>query len=149
MHRVSLSIRTIPREFDNCAGNFSNGDRNKVIAIIGEKPAAQSPLQKSYPFLDVTGSSGWLNAALNRTKAREDRLFWINARNLDDSENNPEILNTLNPKSIICLGKVAEAWAKQNGWKHTCFPHPQYWKRFKAKEPYPLIDFLNSEITRT
>ena len=46
------------------------------------------------------------------------------------------------PKQIVCLGKVAEKWAKKNGWEFVSFPHPQYWKRFKSKEPYPLIEFL-------
>lgn len=149
IHRVSLSIRTIPQEFNNCAGNFSSFARNNVIAIIGEKPAAISPLQKSYPFLDIAGSSGWLNCALNKTPAREDKLFWVNALNFDDSKNNPEIINQLNPKHVICLGKVAEKWATENGWDFKAFPHPQYWKRFKSKEPYPLIEFLNKSLKQT
>lgn len=149
IHRLTLSVQTIPKEFNNCAGNFSNFKGNRIITIIGEKPAGPSPLVKSYPFLEVAGSSGWLNSQLNDTHAREDRLFWVNALNLDDSENNPDIINQLKPKQIVCLGKIAEQWAKKNGWEFVAFPHPQYWKRFKSKQPYPLIDFLRGASTKS
>lgn len=149
IHRVSLSVRTIPRKFNNCAGNFDNNKNNVIIAIIGEQPASESPLQKSYPFLNISGSSGWLNSQLNKSKAREDCLFWVNALNLDGTENDPEIINQLKPKYVVCLGKIAEEWAKKNGWEFVSFPHPQYWKRFKSKLPYPLIDYLNNCVSKT
>lgn len=149
IHRVSLSLRTVPKQFNNCGGNFVNYAGNKIIAIIGEKPSAVSPLKKSYPFLDLGGCSGWINEQLNKTPAREDQLFWINAKNIDDSNNNPEIINQLAPKKIVCLGKIAEKWAKENGWEHISFPRPQYWKRFKSSEPYPLIEFLGNACSKS
>ena len=138
-NRINIS-RSIPEKFQNCAGNFKN--ERSVIAIIGEKPSGPSPLNRSYPFNDTVGCSGWLNNLLALNKIKEDKLFWVNAINLDGSENDPAMIQELNPKQVICLGKVAEKWAKKNEWDYVSFPHPQFWKRFKSKEPYPFIEYL-------
>ena len=144
--RLDVS-RSIPGKFQNCAGNFlSDGS---IIAVIGEKPSGPSPFQRSYPFNDTTGCSGWLNNLLARARIDEGKLFWVNAFNLDGSENDPSMVTELKPKKVICLGKVAEKWAKKNGWDPISFPHPQFWKRFKSKEPYPFIDFLSSVATKS
>ena len=137
--RITQS-KSIPDKYQNCAGNFKLD--GSITAIIGEKPSAQSPLKRSYPFGDTSGCSGWLNTLIIKGRIKEESLFWVNAINLDGSENDPSMINELKPKQIVCLGKVAEKWAKKNGWEFVSFPHPQYWKRFKSKEPYPLIEFL-------
>jgi hypothetical protein len=141
-HRIVLSQRSIPQQFDNCAGNFICSKKSRIIAIIGERPSKDSLLQRTYPFLDIDGSSGWLNSLLNTTNIREDQLFWINAKSINGDDNDPEIIHQLNPKAIVCLGKIAESWANKNGWEHLNVPHPQYWKRFKSTVEYPLIDLL-------
>lgn len=137
--RIDLS-RSIPAKFQNCAGNFKT-DRS-ITVIIGEKPSGPSPFKRSYPFNDTNGCSGWLNNLLARNHIKEDNLFWVNAFNLDGTENDPLMVVELKPKRVICLGKVAEKWAKKNGWDPVSFPHPQFWKRFKSKEPYPFIEYL-------
>ena len=139
-NRIDLS-RSIPEKFQNCAGNFNNN--GSIVVIIGEKPAGPSPFRRSYPFNDVDGCSGWLNRLLAKAKIDESKLFWVNAYNLDDSSNDSSMVNEVNPKEVICLGKTAEKWAKENGWECKTFYHPQYWKRFKSKEDYPLIEHLH------
>lgn len=138
-NRIDVS-RSIPEKYQNCAGNFlSDGS---IIAIVGEKPSGTSPFKRSYPFNDTTGCSGWLNDQLAKASVDERRLFWVNAFNLDGSENDSSMISELQPKKVICLGKVAEKWAKKNGWDSISFPHPQFWKRFKSKEPYPFVAHL-------
>ena len=140
-NRICAS-KGIPAQFDNCAGNFNND--GSMIAVIAEQPAKLSPLSRTYPFLDIVGCSGWLNRQLVTADVDTDKVFWVNAANYDGSDNDPEILRQINPKRIICLGKVALKWAKKNGWNDVSyFHHPQYWKRFRSKEPYPFIELLS------
>jgi len=135
--RVVLSAN-IPAEFDNCAGSI---ELSKFV-LIGESPANETTNKRYYPFCDIAGCSGWLNLLLNKEEINEEKLFWINAHHLDGSPNDVRLLDLLEGKQIICLGKKAEKWVKPTGKKYVEVPHPQYWKRFKSKEKYPLIDLL-------
>lgn len=143
--RICVS-KSIPKEFDNCGGNYD--PKAKVTVIIGEQPAGESKQQRMYPFMAMDGCSGWLNRQLAEIHLDNLKMFWVNALNLDGSENDPRIVNSLNPKEIICLGKIAEKWAKKNGWEITTYPHPQYWKRFKSKLPYPLVGHLRRTCSK-
>ena len=144
-NRIDLS-HSIPDEYDNCAGDFNQD--GSMIVVIGEQPAGPSHFNRQYPFNDTGGCSGWLNQLLIKEKIDHKRIFWINALHLDGSENDPSIVNQLQPLEVICLGKTAEKWANKNGWKHIAFTHPQYWKRFKSKLPYPFIEHLRSACAR-
>lgn len=139
LNRILLS-RDIPDEFDNVAGNFESS----CFVLIGESPANPSMMAKYYPFRDTKGCSGWLNRLLDDENVQEKDLFWINAYHIDGSPNDLEILRYLKDKKIICLGKKAEEWLKPSGLKHDLVPHPQYWKRFRSKERYPLMDLLKT-----
>jgi hypothetical protein len=133
-----LNSLAIPDRFDNVAGSFDNCK----YVLIGEAPANESPLKRCYPFRDIIGCSGWLNSLLDKEEILESDLFWINAHHLDGTPNDIKILDYLQNKKIICLGKKAEKWLKPTGLKYESVPHPQYWRRFKSKEKYPLIDLL-------
>lgn len=135
--RIVLSAN-IPVEFDNCAGNLETAE----FVLVGERPANESKNERYYPFCDIAGCSGWLNLLLDKEKIPEEKLFWINAVHLDGSQNDHTLLDLLEGRQIICLGRVAERWVKQAGKKYVQVPHPQYWKRFKSKEKYPLLELL-------
>lgn len=139
LNRILFS-KDIPREFNNVAGSI----QYSRFVLIGESPSKESPFEHYYPFLDQIGCSGWLNRLLDVENISEQDLFWINAYHLDGSPNDLEILKYLKDKKIICLGKKAEKWLTPSGLKYESVPHPQYWKRFKSKERYPLMDLLKT-----
>jgi hypothetical protein len=123
------------------AGNFKPG----VVLLVGERTA--HPMENRYhaPFCAVTASSGWLNTQLAHSTISEDKLFWINAL---DNDGTPidlaQLVLELAPKYIIALGNVARERLSFYKLKHDHVPHPQYWKRFKSKQTYPLINILES-----
>lgn len=135
--RISLSI-SIPAEFDNVAGDVWKSR----FVLVGEAPASISSREKYFPFCSLSGCSGWLNNLLDEENIPEGNLFWINAQHIDGTPNNKKIFDYLLGKKIICLGKKAEKWVEPTGLKYETVPHPQYWKRFKSKERYPLMDLL-------
>jgi hypothetical protein len=133
-----IRSKSIPDSFQNCAGDYLNAR----IILIGEKPSGISPFKRSYPFNETENCSGWLNSLLIENSIDDSNLFWVNAVNLDGTENNKNIITTIKYEKILCLGKVAEKWASKNGWAFESFAHPQYWKRFKRGIEYPLVSRL-------
>lgn len=92
----------------------------------------------------MKGSSRWLNIQLETWTINEEKLFWINALNLDGSKANiSKIIKLLKPSKVIALGNVASNLCKENNFTHIKIPHPAYWKRFKSQIRYPLIEELN------
>lgn len=74
---------------------------------------------------------------------REEELFWVNAINNDFSILNlVELVRLLQPRKVIALGKIAQKSCSDQGISHVECYHPQYWKRFRNKERYPLLDLL-------
>lgn len=114
------------------------------ILIIGEQ-SAKPPLHPigQDPFCGMKGSSRWINQLLEKYNVDEECLFWINALNLDDSKADVvTIVKLLKPSKIITLGNIASNLCKENNLDHIKIPHPAYWKRFKSKEMYPLIQYV-------
>jgi hypothetical protein len=132
---------SINSEFDNFAGNPNKCE----IILVGEKPSRSSPFRKTLPFLDFTASSGWLNRHLDQNGINENSLLWVNAYNLDDSPNDSNIIKNLE-SPVICLGSKAHHWCALHGIKAFKTYHPQYWKRFRLKEPYPLIEMIKQNL---
>lgn len=122
-----------------------------LILLIGDRPGPAAPLDPSYhhtPFYSTKYCSGWLNAALHLSRIPEHELIWINSADKDGNPTNKQILRRLCPDTIICLGGNAEKWMKNASetldafYTYYKFDHPQYHKRFKNSEEYPLIKFL-------
>lgn len=121
-------------------GNFKKGN----ILIMGEQ-SAKPPLHPigQDPFCGMKGSSFWLNKQLEDNNINEGKLFWINALNLDGTKANVvKIVKLLKPSKIIALGNIASNLCKENNLEHIKVPHPAYWKRFRSKEIYPLIQHV-------
>jgi hypothetical protein len=124
-------------------GAFIEGN----VLLIGEQASNPSEAPEQQPFCTNKGCSGWLNKQLDSEQIPEERLFWINALNNDSSlVDLKQLVTQLKPIVVIALGEVAKQTCKQQGIEHEAFYHPQYWKRFRSKERYALLDKL-SELT--
>jgi hypothetical protein len=74
---------------------------------------------------------------------KEEELFWVNALNNDFTVLNlVELVRLLQPRKVIALGRVAQKSCEDQGISCIKSYHPQYWKRFRNKERYPLLDLL-------
>ena len=138
LERFRLRIKT---NAPTGAGSYTRG----VVLLVGERTS--HPEQNKYhaPFCSTKGCSGWLNAKLEEAEIPEKELFWINALDNDGTPMNlRKIYDELEPRQVLALGNVARDHLQKAGISHGMVPHPQYWKRFKHKEPYPLITVLKS-----
>jgi hypothetical protein len=143
----NLEIRR--RRFEHLVlkkGKFSKEFPQPRVTIVGDRPGPSAPIDPSYhhtPFYSTSHCSGWLNSLLFLEGIDENILSWVNAY---DRNGNPtdisivdDLANTYEP-SIIALGANAEKWLVKNGYAgYLRVDHPQYHKRFKNKQYYPLI----------
>ena len=135
---LDLSSWAHPADFAS-AGNWS-----AQVLLVGEdfaKHTTEDPLYQ-WPFGSLSGGgcSRWLARQLQEGGISESQLCWINQDQL--SERYLDWLSTF--RYVVALGTVANNRLKQLKMSHDHhhYHHPQAWKRFKATEPYPLIDFL-------
>ena len=129
--------------------NFGPGTGNIKgrYLIVGERPGNEASLgQRDAAFFSVSGSSAWLrNQIFSIDDLHPDDFYFINAF---DRENNPTDLSFIEGcafERIFALGGVAkEHLSKEDHLKDKVSNHyhPQYWKRFRSKEEYPLITEL-------
>lgn len=125
------------------AGAFTTG----VVMLVGEQVSHPEENKYHAPFCSTKGCSGWLNNLLEEAGIPEEEMYWVNAIDNDGSEVNLlELHDKLEPRIIMALGNVARDQLKKQGLTFGHVPHPQYWKRFKSKQPYPLITVL-TELT--
>lgn len=128
--------------------------RNQIL-IVGDRhtenfnpafPMAATLPQA--PFCTISGSGGWLNEQLDTMNALEDYLYWVNAFTVKgEPVSLIGIIEALNPRYILALGGNALKHVKsQTSRNIQYFHHPQYWKRFRSKEEYPLIVALEYMI---
>ena len=121
-------------------GSFTEG----VTLLIGEQASDPENAPEQQPFCSDQGCSGWLNKLLEIEDVPEESLFWVNALNNDSSKINlNQLVKELKPKKIIALGNVASTLCSEQGIVAEKCSHPQYWKRFRSKERYPLLDLLD------
>lgn len=121
----------------------------EAIVLVGDRPGPAAPKDPSYhhtPFYSTKNSSSWLNCQLLREEIPEERLLWINAYDKDGVPNDPTTLLNLRPDTIIALGGNAAKWLEGvcglEAGQFVETYHPQYWKRFRSGERYPLLDIL-------
>lgn len=142
--RERWRLRCLTAKDRRGAGNFVPG----VTLLVGERVSHPDESEYHAPFCSTRASSGWLNTLLARSKVCERSLFWINALENDGTFIDlKQLVDDLKPSRIIALGKVAEQRLSVYNIVHAAVPHPQYWKRFKSKEPYPLIALLENNNT--
>jgi hypothetical protein len=121
-------------------GAFFRGN----VLLIGEQAARlneNTPEQQA--FCDHRGCSGWINALLEKEGFPESKLFWLNALfNNGDRVHLSSFVKLMEPVKVIALGKVATQSCIDQQVEHISTYHPQYWKRFKSRQRYPLLDIL-------
>lgn len=127
--------------------------KTKVV-LLGDTPGPGRPNDPGYhhtPFYSTKNSSLWINRLLWDHCIPEEDLLWFNTTLADGSPLDSKIFfNQLHgDPAVICLGGNAEKWILTHAlYRIPCgkVHHPQAWKRFHSKEPYPLIDLLESAL---
>ena len=101
-----------------------------------------------WPFASFTdvGCSRWLAKLLQHAEIKEEWLFWINTDQITTGRGR-EFRELAANRHVIALGDVADARLTELGIDHYKVPHPQFYKRFKGSEPYPLPELIR-EIMR-
>lgn len=115
-----------------------------VTLLVGEGPNPKvkySHLRYLGPFCDTSnqGCSKWLAEQLETALVPEHKLYWVNAYDKTQQVTDHRFIDRLQPLKIIAMGKVAAQWARASGHQFVHVEHPQHWKRFHSKEPYPLL----------
>lgn len=123
----------------------------KVI-LLGDTPGPGRPDTPGYhhtPFYSTKNSSLWVNRLLGESGVPETALLWFNTTLADGHPLDGRLVSNQLQRgpAIICLGGNAEKWFTQRftyGRLYHKVHHPQAWKRFHSKEPYPLLDLLKA-----
>lgn len=111
--------------------------------IIGEQINEDAAAHVEWPFVAATGCSLWLAEQLNEAAVSEKGLYWVNAADHQGVLLDPGFIAQMHPGKIIALGKTAAIWCRQQKLEGVAeVPHPQYWKRFRHRDPYALIEAL-------
>lgn len=118
------------------AGNWDGG-----IVLVGEGFAERKDHDPWYqwPFASFSGDgcSRWLTQQLDEAGLPEENLLWVNA------DQDLSFIHELEwSPTVFALGTKAEAALYREKLEATAVPHPQYWKRFKSSEPYPLVKLI-------
>lgn len=117
----------------------------RSIVLVGERPGgAGGPHAPAFCGTSPSGCSAWLASQLEIAGVPERALYWVNAypTNRDEAPLDPTFVERLRPPHVFALGRDAAAWAAARGVSAVEVEHPQFWKRFRASEPYPLIEEL-------
>lgn len=122
-----------------------------TIVIVGDRPGPSAPRTALYhhtPFYSTLHCSGWLNSCLHVAQIPESRLVWLNSTDFCGDALSHDVLRAIvDPAQIIAAGGAAAQWLRGGGFSQVSkVPHPQFWKRFKSAERYPLIDLLCSLV---
>lgn len=126
------------------AGNYVTGVK---VFIVGERTSHPERNKYHAPFCSTKACSGWLNKLLCEVDIDEKDIFWVNALDNDGTPVDLASMHAyLKPMKVFALGKVAERQLSVYNVTYTAFAHPQYWKRFKSKQPYPLITALKGAL---
>lgn len=118
------------------AGNWDGG-----VVLVGESFAERKDQDPWYqwPFASFSGEgcSRWLTEQLDEAGLPEENLLWVNA------DQDLSFIRELEWKpTVIALGDKAGLELSKVQVGAQVVKHPQYWKRFRTKEPYPLLKIL-------
>lgn len=114
-----------------------------VTLMVGEQINPRAAVSLYWPFVAAGGSSLWLAERLEEAKTNERDFYWINASEPDGGATDAAFVRKLMPQRIVALGAKANLWCKRNKLNCVELQHPQYWKRFRDGDAYPLIDALH------
>jgi thymidylate kinase len=122
-----------------------------VALLVGDRPSTPpgvGPSRWKFPFGGLTpiGCSLWLADALDAAGIGEDSLYWVNAYDAAGAMESMAFAAALRPRATFALGFNAAAWCAEAGLDAVTTYHPQYWKRFHASTPYPLIKELSHAL---
>ncbi len=109
-------------------------DKEGTVLIVGER-------SDSLPFVSVEGSSGWVSDQIPDIDERG--LYWVNAVTPDGHPEHPGFIEEMQPKGIIALGSVASTWLKEAGYTYERIDHPNYHRRYRDGETYPLQETIH------
>lgn len=141
---ISRKADTNSRSKGHSLDQASAGNLGGPIVLVGEAFGERKDNDAFYqwPFASFSkgGCSQWLTEQLDSINITEDKLFWINA------DQNLEVLydDSFFGSKIFALGDKAYKELYNLKIPAIGVPHPQYWKRFKGDEPYPLLEHLRS-----
>ncbi len=154
---ITTSLLARKKQYSRGLTGFRS-DEVRVI-VVGDTPGpAASKLPAGHhhtPFYSTKNSSLWLNRQLVEAGIDENRTFWINAWSIDGSPAHPSHLSQWSSLQMVALlGGNAEKWFDKYARgvvpvfvDVVKFQHPQAWKRFRSKEPYPLIGALKQHCS--
>jgi hypothetical protein len=139
---MSEIMQVKPAKSKLCTDGIGHWHSDSVI-LMGDRCSRYGI--KDLPFVSFyrEGCSAWLADQLSDWGVSERELYWVNSAGLgvnwlDESDR---------PRKIVALGVNAEKWCQRAGVPYKAAPHPQYWKRFKHFESYPLKETLLSCLT--
>jgi uracil-DNA glycosylase len=162
--KIHFEIKPISWIFNYCNNNESQlldynnkkilpkgtiGSPSAKYLFIGDRPNHNSI---DVPFFAITGSSGYLNEALELAGIREKDLALSNAYGPNGMIHNPdEIIASLpNLEYIILMGNKAHDWFyKEVSYikgKCRCIPHPSYLNRFHGHNPQVMADIIKGAL---
>lgn len=148
--REQLAINLLERK--NTYERLLRGESDSVprVCLIGDRPGPSAPQDPTYhhtPFYSIKHCSGWLNAQLVLSDISESSLVWINSTLVSGEPLRADVLRGWNIQTYIALGGAAARWAERSGICTAIkVDHPQFWKRFKGSQNYPLLDILSSRL---
>lgn len=145
--RIISSLRTRKQRYLHAMDGKPTEPR---FVLLGDTPGPGRPTDPTYhhtPFYSTRNSSLWINRLLQERAVDEGALTWFNTTLANGSPLDPAVFTAQLTRSplVICLGGNAERWLKCNArWSapYLKVHHPQAWKRFRSREPYPLLDLL-------
>lgn len=119
----------------------------KIALLVGDQMNSRGTWDLPFVSFNRHGCSAWLADGLEKNEVSEAGLYWINSTGLDGRPLGDKFINELQPTKIIALGERAATWCDGHGLDHkTVVPHPQFFKRFKAGQAYPLFGLLQEVL---
>lgn len=122
-------------------------ERGGVTLLVGAQMNAPESAH-DLPFVSFNGGgcSAWLAEGLESAGIPETSLYWVNALTPDGGVTKADFVDELRPRRTIALGADAAAWCVAAGIAHSTTQHPQFWRRFRSQEDYPLLAMLQEVL---
>lgn len=140
-HRVAAQ-----RSLGNDGPGIGRWAPGEVTLLVGDRMNSSGDWDLPFVSFNRGGCSGWLAEGLEAEGVAERDLYWINSTDLDGRSTDAAFVAALRPRQVIALGANAAKWCEVNKVAHVTVPHPQFWKRFKMREPYPLLGLLQGVL---
>ena len=122
--------------------SYATGNYGATHLFVGEKPVDKI----SVPFSSMRNSSGVINRSLWAAGYKECDFAIVNALNLSGKEQNigAVLQSAPNVQRVIALGQIAERVCNHQGIRVNRVPHPQFIRRFEAKNHEGYVELLEN-----